>query len=75
MHMYVCACGGAQADAENHPPPLFRLIHAGGISQSNPELTNMGSFASQLALGISGHHAHPAFMRVSCDPNSDSPHA
>lgn len=29
------------------------------------------SFA--CALGISCHHAHPTFMRVSCDANSDSP--
>lgn len=45
------------------------------MSQSSPELTDMGSFASWFTLGISCHQAHPTFMRVSCDANSDGPYA
>lgn len=44
----------AQGDADKYPWWIFYLIHRFRVSQSNPELINMASLASQLASRTPG---------------------
>lgn len=68
-----------EADVEHHPCSLFHLIRGGRLSQSHPELTDVVSFAIQIAqvipcLPSEAGHNHPVYPCVSRDPNS-SPYA
>ena len=55
LHVWGCKCANveAQGGCQELSPLLFQLIEAG--SQSSPELTNVTSLASQLALRIRFH--------------------
>lgn len=50
MHVCAHACGGRWL-MSNDSALLFRLIHEGKASQSNPELANMGNPISRLFWG------------------------
>lgn len=69
VHMYAFVFTGPRLIILNY----FHLIHWGSVSQSDPELTDRTSLASQLALGdsltlpsnagvIGGSLTHLAFM-------------
>lgn len=56
---HSCTClWKFKVDVKNQPPLLFHFIHWDRGYQSNPELPNMASLASQLALRISCAPSH-----------------
>lgn len=53
VHAFVCVqMWRPEVGTENHPQPLFYVIHRGRLSQSNPELADVVSLINQLPLGI-----------------------
>lgn len=56
----------------NHLPSLLHLIPRGRVFQSSPELVDVGSHTSQLALGIPSLPVSEAGTagRLSCPPST-----